>query len=126
MNQLIMLVDDRPEIAKVISLYLKGSYDTIYFDNVISALAHLQSGNLPDLIITDINMPDVNGFEFLTQLKSSVLFRNIPVFVLSSIENSAEQIKLLEMGASDFILKPFNPEELKVRIKKWIKKPDKA
>ncbi|MFZ4454863.1 MAG: response regulator [Bacteroidales bacterium] len=121
MKPLIMLVDDRPEIAKVISMYLKGSYDTVYFDNVIGAMAYLQKGNLPDLIITDINMPEISGFEFLSQLKSSVLFSHVPVFVLSSIESRVDQIKLLEIGAADFILKPFNPEELKVRIAKWIK-----
>ncbi len=121
MKPLIMLVDDRPEIAKVISMYLKGSYDTVYFENVVGAMAYLQMGNLPNLIITDINMPEISGFEFLSQLKSSVLFATIPVFVLSSVESSADQIKLLEMGAADFILKPFNPEELKVRIAKWIK-----
>ena len=121
MKPLIMLVDDRPEIAKVISMYLKGSYDTVYFDTVIGAMAYLQKGNLPDLIITDINMPEISGFEFLSQLKSSVLFSHIPVFVLSSIESRVDQIKLLEIGAADFILKPFNPEELKVRIAKWIK-----
>lgn len=121
MKPLIMLVDDRPEIAKVISMYLKGSYDTVYFDTVIGAMAYLQKGNLPNLIITDINMPEISGFEFLSQLKSSVLFSHIPVFVLSSIESRVDQIKLLEIGAADFILKPFNPEELKVRIAKWIK-----
>lgn len=121
MKPLIMLVDDRPEIAKVISMYLKGSYDTVYFETVIAAMAFLQKGNLPNLIITDINMPEISGFEFLSQLKSSVLFSSIPVFVLSSVESRVDQIKLLEMGAADFILKPFNPEELKVRIAKWIK-----
>ena len=122
MKPLIMLVDDRPEIAKVISMYLKGSYDTVFFESVIEAMAYLQKGNLPNLIITDINMPEVSGTEFLRQLKSSSLFEEIPVFVLSSIENSEEQIRLLELGAADFILKPFNPVELKVRIAKWIKK----
>ncbi len=126
MNPLIMLVDDRPEIAKVISIYMKDDYRTIYFDQVLDAMSYLQSGNIPDLIITDVNMPDINGFEFLTQLKSSALFQAIPVFVLSSLECSTDQIKLLEMGAADFILKPFNPEELKVRIKKWIKQRQKA
>lgn len=121
MKPLIMLVDDRPEIAKVISMYLKDSYDTVYFDSVINAMAYLQKGNLPNLIITDINMPEISGKEFLIQLKSSLLFEAIPVFVLSSIENSEEQIRLLELGAADFILKPFNPVELKVRIAKWIK-----
>lgn len=126
MYPLILLVDDRPEIAKVISIYLKDCYRTVYFDNVLSAMAYLQGGNIPDLIITDVNMPEVNGFEFLTQLKTSMLFQSIPVFVLSSIESSSDQIKLLEMGAADFILKPFNPEGLKVRIKKWIKQTEKV
>ena len=117
----ILIVDDRIEIAKVISLYLRDEFNTIHFDNVVSAMHHLQNGNLPDLIITDVNMPGLDGFAFLKQLKASELFRSIPVFVLSGIENSSDQIRLLEMGAADFIQKPFNPEALKVRIKKWIK-----
>ena len=117
----ILIVDDRIEIAKVISLYLRDEFNTIHFDNVVSAMHHLQNAHLPDLIITDVNMPGLDGFAFLKQLKASELFRSIPVFVLSGIENSSDQIRLLEMGAADFIQKPFNPEALKVRIKKWIK-----
>lgn len=117
----VLHVDDKPEIGKIVSLYMRDEFDIIYFDNAVSALAYLQAGRLPDLIITDVKMPGVDGFEFLTQLKSSEMFRPIPVFILSGIDNSQDHIRLLEMGAVDFIQKPFNPEVLKVRIKKWVK-----
>ena len=62
-------------------------------------------------------MPEMNGYEFLKYLKASSLYQNIPVIILSSMENSGERIHMLEEGADDFILKPFNPQELKIRVR---------
>ena len=74
----------------------------------------------PDLLICDIRMPKMTGSEFLHYLKSNELFKHIPVMMLSSEESTTERIRLLEEGAVDYILKPFNPMELKVRLKKFI------
>ncbi len=115
--KVILVVDDKPEIAKVITVYLSAEYEVHYMEDPIKAISWLMSGNFPSLIITDIQMPNMNGGEFLKFLKSSELFKAIPVLVLSSIEGSEERIQLLEDGAADFLLKPFNPQELKIRIK---------
>lgn len=80
----------------------------------------MQQGNVPDLIISDIRIPEMMGNEFLYYLKKNELFKSIPVMILSSEESTTERIKLLEAGAADYVLKPFNPLELKVRIKKII------
>ena len=74
----------------------------------------------PDLVITDIRMPKMTGSEFLSYLKSNELFKHIPVMMLSSEESTTERIRLLEEGAVDYILKPFNPMELKVRLQKFL------
>ena len=75
---------------------------------------------IPDLFIWDIRMPLMTGDEFLRYMKNNELFKSIPIVMLSSEESTTERIRLLEEGAEDYILKPFNPLELKVRIKKII------
>ena len=116
----IVLIDDKASIAKVVAIYLSKEYDFTYFENPIKAIEYLNEGNIPDLIISDIRMPEMMGDEFLHYFKNNAFFKSIPVIILSSEESTTERIRLLEEGAADYILKPFNPLELKVRIKKII------
>lgn len=116
----IVLIDDKEAIAKVVSIYLSKEYNFIYFQDPIAAISWLQEGEIPDLIISDIRMPKMMGDEFLHYMKNNELFKSIPIIMLSSEESTTKRIELLEKGAADFILKPFNPQELKVRIKKII------
>ena len=110
MKKKILLVDDKATIGKVASVYLGKDYDFTYREDPIKAIEWLNEGNIPDLIISDIRMPLMTGDEF----------KSIPIVMLSSEESTTERIRLLEEGAEDYILKPFNPLELKVRIKKII------
>ena len=114
MKKKILLIDDKASIAKVVSIYLGKEYDFTYCENPIKAI------DMPDLIISDIRMPEMMGDEFLLYMKHNELFKSIPIIMLSSEESTTERIRLLEEGAADYILKPFNPLELKVRIKKII------
>ena len=116
----ILFVDDKPAIGKVLSVYLGKENELVYFEDPLRAIEWLNEGNEPALIISDIRMPRMNGSEFLHYLKGNALFRHIPVVMLSSEESTTERINLLEAGAEDFILKPFNPMELKARIKKYL------
>lgn len=120
MKKRILILDDKESIAKVIAMYLSSEYDFTYFDNPIKGIAWLQDGNTPDLIISDIKMPEMRGDEFLEYIKHNELFKNIPIIMLSSEDSSSERIRLLQEGADDYIVKPFNPLELKIRIKKII------
>lgn len=121
MNKKILLLDDKETIAKVVAYCLSSEYDLVYFDNALKGLVWLQEGNIPDLIISDIRMPEMRGDEFLSYIKHNDLFKQIPIVMLSSEESTSERIRLLEEGAEDYILKPFNPMELKIRIKKILK-----
>lgn len=116
----IVLVDDKASIGKVLSMYLGKDYDFIYCEDPLKAIDWLNAGNEPDLIISDIRMPKMTGKEFLYYLKENELFKHIPVVMLSSEESTTERIQLLEAGAADYILKPFNPMELKARIKRFL------
>lgn len=118
MRKKILLVDDKETIAKVVSIYLNKDYDTVYFSNPVKAIEWINEGNYPDLIISDIRMPMMRGDEFLHYMKNNELFRDIPFIMLSSEESTTERIKLLEEGAADYIIKPFNPMELKIRVMK--------
>jgi len=120
-KKLILLVDDSPEMAQVLSIYLRPDFELKYFENPVLAVAWLQEGNLPDLIISDIKMPKMNGYEFLRYLKSSTLYKDIPVLMLSGIDSSSDRIQVLEEGAIDFILKPFNPMEIRARVKNHLR-----
>lgn len=116
----ILIVDDNKQIAKIILAYLQSDFTCFYFENPILAIEWLQQGEEADLIISDIRMPVMRGDDFLTHLKHSELFRHIPVVMLSSEDSTSERIRLLEEGAEDYIVKPFNPMELKIRIKKIV------
>lgn len=120
-KKLIFIVDDKETIGKVITIYLQADYDCRFFDNPIRAIETLMTGELPDLIISDIRMPEMQGDEFLEYIKSNEMLRDIPVVMLSSEDSTSERIRLLDEGAEDYIIKPFNPMELKVRIKKILK-----
>ena len=117
----ILIVDDKPEIAKIIMIYLSSSYQVVYMENPVKAISWMNEGNIPDGIISDLNMPEMSGEEFVCYLKGNNLFNHIPILVLSSEESSSTRIRLLEEGAEDFIIKPFNPEELRIRIKRLVK-----
>jgi len=117
----LLIIDDKIAIAKIISVYLSAEYDITYFNTPVKAIEWLYNGNRPDLIILDIRMPEMNGDEFLSYIKNNGLYKDIPVVVLSGEESSDIRIKMLEVGADDFILKPFNPMELKIRIRKVLR-----
>lgn len=121
MKKKVLIVDDKPAIGQLLSLYLNSEYDFQYFDSAVSAYNWLGEGRHADLLISDYSMPDVNGYDFLLMLKENEFLRDIPVMFLSGEDRSALRIQLLEAGAEDFILKPFNPLELKLRIKKILR-----
>jgi DNA-binding response OmpR family regulator len=76
----------------------------------------LEAGNFPDLIISDLQMPEMNGFEFLEKVKNSGFFDEVPIMILSGGELSNDKIKCFQLGAEDYVVKPFNPSEVIARI----------
>ena len=120
MRKKILIIDDELSIRMLLENYLGKKYEVITKTDGIEGMKYLEAGNMPDLIVADIQMPNMDGFEFLKQLKVSGFFKNIPVIMLSGIESSQERVKCLKMGAEDFIVKPFNPEELALRIENLI------
>lgn len=116
MKKTILAVDDVKSILTIIYYFFGEKYHVEKKENGKEALEWMRNGNIPDLIITDVKMPEMDGFDFVSHLKSSGIYNEIPVIVLSGMNSSAEKIKFLRMGVNDYLVKPFNPEELDARI----------
>lgn len=112
----LLFIDDSEVMCQFLEQYFSSHYRTQVFLNVTDAWRWLDAGNFPDLIILDLKMPEVSGFDMLSQLKYAALFHDIPVIILSSIDNSEERVRCLQAGAADYLTKPFNPQELEHKI----------
>ena len=114
----IFVIEDEEAISKLIELYLKKEEmaPTVFFD-AESALKELKDGKLPNLIILDLNLPGMSGFDFLEELQK--LYKNeLPsVMILSARDTDEDIIKGLGYGADEFVTKPFSPGVLMARVK---------
>jgi CheY-like chemotaxis protein len=117
MSHKILIIDDEPSICMMLENFLSKKYEVICKYDGLEALQWLE-GNLPDLIICDIQMPNMDGYKFLERLRQRGFTRHTPVIMLSGIESSKERVRCYQLGAQDFLAKPFNPEELEELIKK--------
>lgn len=117
----ILVIDDEPIMRKLLMQILKDKYEVILKENGREALEWMYSGNIPDLVVADLNMPEIDGFEYIKKVRESGFFSDVPLIVLSGEESSVERIKCLKLGANDYLIKPFNPEELGLRIDNLIK-----
>lgn len=116
MKKKILVIDDEITIRTLLVTFLSKKYDVEARNDGLEALTWLQEGNMPNLIVCDAHMPKMNGYDFILNVKTSGFFKDIPIIMLSSLDTSAERVKYLKAGANDFIVKPFNPEELDVKI----------
>ena len=112
----LLALDDELSILKSLDFYFAKTYHVVSKTDGKAALEWMQQGQLPDIIIADINMPDMNGMEFIAQIRNSGFFKDIPLIMLSGNEGTSDKIKCLKAGADDYLVKPFNPEELEARI----------
>jgi len=109
----VLVVDDEPRIIKFLNLKLKTSgYEVITATNGAEALNQIRE-QAPDLLVLDVVMPGMDGFEALKQIRT---FSALPVIILSAREGNVDKVKGLDMGADDYLAKPFNPDELVARI----------
>lgn len=113
----MLVVEDDVYMQAILSEFLGETYEVEILSNGMEALAYLQNGNIPDLIISDLNTPQVSGLDLIGQVKSSDFFNSIPIIILSGEDSSEKRIKCLDSGADDYVVKPFNPAELEARIR---------
>ena len=118
----ILIVDDEPFNVDYLEQELEGlDCETITAVNGLDALKKVQSG-LPDLILLDIMMPVMDGFEVLTRLKANPATRPIPVIIISANNDMKSVVKGIQMGAEDYLPKPFEPTLLFARVSSSLEK----
>jgi len=116
-SKTLLAVDDEQSILMIIDfIFGKKNYSVVQKMNGKEAMNWMHLGNVPDIIIADLNMPEMNGLEFIQQVRASGIYREVPLIMLSGNEDTSEKIKCLKAGADDYLVKPFNPEELEARI----------
>jgi len=113
----IMIVDDEIVNITVLSEILKPYYTVSVFKSGVEALKKIEAGKKPDLILLDINMPDLNGYDVLDRLYASNKNKDIPVIFITILDTIMDEEKGLSKGAVDFITKPFHAQIILARVK---------
>jgi CheY-like chemotaxis protein len=117
----ILCVDDEPAILNFLeAVLLPKGYEVIKAENGEEALEKLKEERI-DLVISDVRMPKMDGFELCRRIKEDDRYRNIPVVMITGITANKERIKGIDAGAEDFISKPFDPDEILARINMLLK-----
>jgi diguanylate cyclase (GGDEF)-like protein len=116
----ILIVDDLPENVRMLIEALKNDYATIPATSGEAALEKCQSESLPDLILLDILMPGMDGYEVCKWLKSNNRTKEIPIIFITGVSESLDDAKAFSLGAADYITKPFNIATVKARVNNQI------
>ena len=117
MEQLILVVDDDPAIVRIIRGYLEQSaYQVAEAADGLSALQQMRRTR-PALVILDLMLPKADGFEVTRQMRMDLALAAIPVIMLTARLDDGDKVLGLELGADDYVTKPFNPRELVARVK---------
>src|SRR2546427_3473909 len=123
-TQSVLVVEDEASIASFVSLYLKNAgYEVRTASNGTEALASAQSEQ-PSLIVLDLMLPDIDGIEICRRLRQK---SDVPILMLTARDEDVDKIIGLEVGADDYMTKPFNPRELVARVKSILRRstPDR-
>ncbi len=112
MKKNVLVVDDDYFIRSLLFLLLKEKFNVVTAENGLEAMLALDKEISPDLIITDVDMPEIDGFHLIELLKKSGFYREVPTIVLTGHDDPAIVDKFKDSGAIKFITKPFNPPEL--------------
>ena len=121
MKKTILILDDCSMMARFLHRLLSDHYHAAWSTNPLDVIEWFDGGFKPDAVLLDYQMCPMDGLTFLTHLRKR--FPDVPVIILSGTKHSAFRIECLEAGADDFMLKPFNPRELEIRLDRLLANP---
>ena len=118
-KEIVLVVEDKQDLARYIGSILEKEYLVHYAVNGKEGLS--KAGEyMPDIILTDVMMPEMDGFEFCDRVRNSEVLNHIPIIVITAKNTEEDKMKALEKGADAYLIKPFNAEELQIRIHKLL------
>jgi DNA-binding response OmpR family regulator len=120
----VLVVEDDVHIAQVLTFMLeRQGYRVIYAEDGRAAVQHIVSSPVPDLILLDVMLPYVDGFEVMAMIRARAGWETVPVLMLTAKNTEQDTVRALDAGASDFIIKPFQPLELLARLRRYLHVP---
>ncbi len=123
MKKKLLIVDDAVSMLLLLKKFFDNEYEVITYKSVNEAIQYLENNlDVPDLIISDLNMGDVSGEDFVKYLKSHNKTAEVPTFILTSNDQSSVRVKFLKLGVDDILIKPFNFDELSLRVSNIIRR----
>jgi diguanylate cyclase (GGDEF)-like protein len=118
MNATVMIIDDELTTLEILQAFLEDAgYRQFVTTSDATRALELMEGAHPDVVLTDLKMPQVSGFDILAAMRAHHEFRYVPAIMLTSSDDSATKLKALQLGASDFLAKPVDPSELALRLR---------
>jgi DNA-binding response OmpR family regulator len=122
----ILIVDDEPDILSLLTLHLKMKHYQVEQTSSPTKVLEIANATKPDLILLDVMMPEMDGFQVAAKLKENEDTKNIPIIFLTARTQTEDKIRGFQVGADDYLVKPFDFEELEIRIHRLIKKKDEV
>ena len=121
-NARIMMVDDEPTTTEVLQMFLEAAgYTNFLITNDSCEVMRMMAQQQPDVLLLDLVMPEVSGFEILTAMREDDLLQKVPVIMLTSAVDAETKLEALELGATDFLAKPVDPSELALRLRNTLR-----
>ncbi|MFA6013157.1 MAG: two-component system response regulator CreB [Desulfobacteraceae bacterium] len=119
MAQKVLIVEDEPAIADTIQYALEtDGFETMRLTSGLPALAVLEAEHI-DIVVLDVGLPDINGFELCKEIRKTT---SVPIIFLTARSDEIDKVVGLEIGADDYVTKPFSPRELSARVKALIRR----
>ncbi|MDC7124806.1 MAG: ATP-binding protein [Spirochaetales bacterium] len=116
----LVIVEDNNDLRDFLEEYLSSEYDILSFQNGQKAMDYLTINNIPDVVISDVYMDEMDGLTFLDNFKENFPEEAVPFVFISADDTESMRLKGLSKGAVDYITKPFSPEALKIKIATWL------
>ncbi|MBI4348122.1 MAG: response regulator [Elusimicrobia bacterium] len=112
----VLVIDDDREVAEALEVSLSGMGHTIHAVYDGKSAIRVLTKLLPDLVVLDLGLPGASGLSVCRALRQHAAGRRVPILVLTGRAESDEQIRLLRLGADDYVIKPYEPRELRARV----------
>jgi DNA-binding response OmpR family regulator len=120
----VLVVEDDVHIAHVLTFMLeRQGYEVTHVADGRAASAYVAASPAPDLVLLDVMLPYVDGFEIMGLIRARDGWKDTPVLMLTAKNTERDTVRALDAGANDFIIKPFQPQELLARLRRFLKTP---